>query len=188
MSSSYAFVTLLSSDSYLPGALVLAASLRDVHPYPPVEPEVAFKTICLVTPESVDVQSIKALRKAFDVVVGVEILEGDNAQGLHLLGTYYLAPVSIYALYSVFGLAKQAEARSRGTLARFQCRREFLRTALLTPSRLSHYIPRGSCYITAQGPGLCLMRPLTETKSSYMRSSARPQCSTVYYMIHARGC
>ncbi|KAI0052520.1 glycosyltransferase family 8 protein [Auriscalpium vulgare] len=86
MASPYAFVSLLTSDSYLPGALTLAAALRDVHPSPAALPEVDFQTVCLVTPETVDVSSIKLLRKAFNVVIGVEILEEDNARGLQLLG------------------------------------------------------------------------------------------------------
>ncbi|KAG8837493.1 glycogenin glucosyltransferase [Serendipita sp. 411] len=86
MSGPFAFVTLLSSDSYLPGALVLAASLKDLHPTPATAPEVDFQTVCLVTPENVSVTSIKALRKAFDVVVGVEILEANSPSGLKLLG------------------------------------------------------------------------------------------------------
>ena len=98
MSSPFAFVTLLSSDSYLPGALVLAACLKDLHPSPAVSPEVDFKTVCLVTPETVDVASIKALRKVFDVVIGVEILETENATGLKLLGKSYPTPLE-RALY-----------------------------------------------------------------------------------------
>ena len=90
MAPPYAFVTLLTSDSYLPGALTLAAALKDVHPSPPVPPEVDFQTVCLVTPESVDISSIKLLRKAFDLVVGVEIIEEDNERGLQLLGEYSL--------------------------------------------------------------------------------------------------
>ncbi|KZV74837.1 glycosyltransferase family 8 protein [Peniophora sp. CONT] len=86
MASPYAFATLLTSDSYLPGALTLAAALRDVHPQPAEEPEVDFQTVCLVTPETVDVSSIKLLRRAYDLVVGVEILEQDNERGLRLLG------------------------------------------------------------------------------------------------------
>jgi len=89
MSGPFAFVTLLSSDSYLPGALVLAASLKDLHPSPPQHPEVPFKTVCLVTPETVDVKSIKALRKAFDIVIGVEIIEAQASEGFQLLGEYY---------------------------------------------------------------------------------------------------
>lgn len=88
MASPYAFVTLLTSDSYLPGVLTLAAALKDIHPSPPVPPEVDFQTVCLVTPETVDIASIKLLRKAFDLVVGVEIIEEDNERGLQLLGEY----------------------------------------------------------------------------------------------------
>jgi len=88
MASPYAFVSLLTSDSYLPGVLTLAAALNDIHPSPPVSPEVDFQTVCLVTPETVDIASIKLLRKAFDIVVGVEIIEEDNERGLQLLGEY----------------------------------------------------------------------------------------------------
>ncbi|KAF8216015.1 hypothetical protein K438DRAFT_1901748 [Mycena galopus ATCC 62051] len=83
---SYAFVTLLTSDAYLPGALTLVGALRDVHPIPAVSPEVDFQTVCLVTPESVDVSSIKQLRRAYDVVVGVEIIAQEDDKGLKLLG------------------------------------------------------------------------------------------------------
>lgn len=86
MASRFAFVTLISSDAYLPGALALVASLRDVHSIPAVSPEVDFETVCLVTPETVDVSCIKLLRKAFDVVVGVEIIEDEHKKGLELLG------------------------------------------------------------------------------------------------------
>lgn len=82
----YAFVTLVTSDHYLPGALAVAAALKDLHPSPPIPPEVSFQTLCLVTPESVDVSSIKLLRRAFDVVIGVEIIEQEDDKGLQLLG------------------------------------------------------------------------------------------------------
>jgi hypothetical protein len=82
----YAFVTLVSSDAYLPGALALAAALKDVHSLPPVPPEVHFQTVCLTTPEIVDVSTIKHLRKAFDLVVGVEVIDQDDEKGLKLLG------------------------------------------------------------------------------------------------------
>jgi glycogenin glucosyltransferase len=88
MASPYAFVTLLTSDSYLPGVLTLAAALKDIHPSPALHPEVDFQTVCLVTPETVDIASIKLLRKAFDVVVGVELIEENNERGLQLLGEY----------------------------------------------------------------------------------------------------
>ena len=90
MDTPYAFVTLVTSDHYLPGALAVAAALKDLHPSPPVPPEVPFQTACLVTPESVDVSTIKLLRRAFDVVIGVEIIEQEDGKGLQLLGTSYL--------------------------------------------------------------------------------------------------
>ncbi|KAI0296247.1 hypothetical protein BC826DRAFT_1006072 [Russula brevipes] len=93
MGTPYAFVTLLTSDSYLPGALTLAAALKDVHPSPAPPPEVDFQTVCLVTPETVDISSIKLLRKAFDLVVGVEIIEENNERGLQLLGRPDLSTV-----------------------------------------------------------------------------------------------
>ncbi|KAJ8084394.1 glycogenin glucosyltransferase [Marasmius tenuissimus] len=86
MADSYAFVTLVTSDHYLPGALTLAAALQDVHPSPPVPPEVAFQTVCLVTPESIDVSTIKLLRRAYNVVVGVETITQEDDRGLQLLG------------------------------------------------------------------------------------------------------
>jgi len=85
----FAFATLLTTDSYLPGALTLAAALREVHAQLPSPNQIPFETVCLVTPETVDVKSIKALRKVFDVVVGVEVLEFEtNERGLSLLGAY----------------------------------------------------------------------------------------------------
>ncbi|KAJ7161391.1 glycosyltransferase family 8 protein [Mycena crocata] len=82
----FAFVTLLTSDAYLPGALALAGALKDVHTTPAVSPEVDFQTVCLVTPESVDVATIKLLRRAYNVVVGVEIIAQEDDKGLKLLG------------------------------------------------------------------------------------------------------
>ncbi|WWC85472.1 uncharacterized protein L201_000336 [Kwoniella dendrophila CBS 6074] len=79
-----AFVTLLTTPSYLPGALVLLHSLLDLHPAPR-----NFKIVCLVTPETVDAKTIGELRKAgFDLVIGVEPIGSGKAgqQGLHLMG------------------------------------------------------------------------------------------------------
>lgn len=100
MASRFAFVTLISSDSYLPGALTLVASLRDVHSVPAVHPEVDFETVCLVTPETVDISCIRLLRRAFDVVVGVEIIEDEHKKGLELLGEwrYYLSARAFFSL------------------------------------------------------------------------------------------
>lgn len=88
MAASNAFVTLLTSDSYLQGALTLAAALKDVHPSPAVPPEVDFQTVCLVTPETVDVSTIKLLRRAFDVVIGVEVISQRDDKNLQLLGEF----------------------------------------------------------------------------------------------------
>jgi glycogenin len=87
MASKYAICTLLTNDAYLPGAIALVAALRDLHPRPAEPPEADFQAVCLVTPETVDVASIKLLRRTFDVVVGVEIIEQDDEKNLHLLGT-----------------------------------------------------------------------------------------------------
>ncbi|OSD03243.1 glycosyltransferase family 8 protein [Trametes coccinea BRFM310] len=86
MDAPYAFTTLVTSDHYLPGALAVAAALKELHPSSPTPPEVPFQTVCLVTPETVDVSSIKLLRRAFDVVIGVEIIEQEDRKGLQLLG------------------------------------------------------------------------------------------------------
>lgn len=79
-----AFVTLLTTPSYLPGALVLLHSLIELHPAPR-----EFKLVCLVTPETVDAKTIGQLRKAgYDLVIGVEPI-GSGAPGqdaLQLLG------------------------------------------------------------------------------------------------------
>lgn len=86
----YAFVTLVTTDNYLPGALVVAAALRNLHPSPPHSPDEIdpseFHVVCLVTPETVSVQSLKLLRRSFDVVIGVEILKEDTEDALALLG------------------------------------------------------------------------------------------------------
>jgi glycogenin glucosyltransferase len=100
MTSPFAFVTLVSSDSYLPGALAQVAALRDIHPTPPTPPEVDFTTVCIVTPESLDIATIKRLRKEYDLVVGVEILEQENQKGLDLLGQS--SPTCIYARHLPF--------------------------------------------------------------------------------------
>lgn len=82
-SSINAFVTLLTSDHYLPGALVLAESLRLSHGIPrrgklragvPRSSATNFQVVALITPDTLSVQSIKALRRSglFDWIVGVE--------------------------------------------------------------------------------------------------------------------
>lgn len=87
-----AFVTLLNSSSYLPGALVLCHALNDLHPQPR---QVDFQTVCIVTPETVDVGSIKQLRQVFDLVIGVEVITSgtEGQDGLDLMGTFQLEAI-----------------------------------------------------------------------------------------------
>lgn len=66
----YAFVSLLTSDAYLPGALVLAHSLRATQPTTTDK----WQLVCLCTPATLRIQSIKALRHVYDVVIAVEPL------------------------------------------------------------------------------------------------------------------
>jgi glycogenin len=61
--------------------------LHEVHKNAPSPPELPFSTVCLVTPETVDVSSLRALRQVFDLVVGVEIISQiEKGNGLQLLG------------------------------------------------------------------------------------------------------
>ncbi len=82
---SNAFVTLLTTSSYLPGALVLAHALNDLHPHPRT---IEFETVVLVTPETVDVGTIRQLRKVYDRVIGVEVIGSgeEGEKGLGLMG------------------------------------------------------------------------------------------------------
>ncbi|CDZ96803.1 Glycosyl transferase, family 8-glycogenin [Phaffia rhodozyma] len=90
--TSFAFVTLLTSDWYLPGVLVLGHALRALHPSS--VHSVHFKLVCIVTPETVDAASIKALSEVWDSVVGVEVLEHvHQSKGLELLGRHDLNTV-----------------------------------------------------------------------------------------------
>ena len=78
-----AFVTLVTTDSYVPGALVTINSVLEIEGQNPDNP---FETVCLVTPATVSVESIKALRGNFSLVVGVEELRSGSNTELQLLG------------------------------------------------------------------------------------------------------
>jgi len=78
-----AFVTLLTTDAYLPGALVTLQSVLEAEGS---DPSIPFETVCLVTPATVSVESIKALRRNFSLVVGVEELRSGSKDNLALLG------------------------------------------------------------------------------------------------------
>ncbi|PWN36799.1 nucleotide-diphospho-sugar transferase [Meira miltonrushii] len=95
-SQRFAFVTLVTTDHYLPGALVLAHSLRQAHtttskPAGALTPadlanlgaaglsnrtsiDKKVDLVCLVTPATVSVRTVKTLVRYFDKVVGVEPL------------------------------------------------------------------------------------------------------------------
>lgn len=77
-----AFVTLLTSDSYLAGALTCINSLLDVEG----AASKGFDTVCLVTPATVGQASMKALQKTFDAVVGVAEITTESWKELDLLG------------------------------------------------------------------------------------------------------
>lgn len=81
--ASWAFVTVLTSDSYLPGALVTAASIKRTEEASTRK----YDLVCLVTLDTVSVQSIKALRQIYDLVISAEeIRSGHSEHELNLLG------------------------------------------------------------------------------------------------------
>jgi hypothetical protein len=83
--SSRAFVTLLTSDSYLAGALTAIHSVLDAEG---VQLRRAFETVCLVTPATVSQAAIKALERTFDRVIGVEEITTESWSELDLLGEW----------------------------------------------------------------------------------------------------
>jgi glycogenin len=79
MDPNYAFVVLISSNSYVPGAIAVAGALKDLHPSPPISPEVEFETVCLVIPQIISGSNIVRLRKAFDQVIDVDPVESNGS-------------------------------------------------------------------------------------------------------------
>lgn len=85
----YAVATLLTNDSYLPGALTCIHSLLDVEEADKTadhEDRAPFETLCLVTPATVSVEAIKLLKSHFDKVVYCEPIESRSTKELALLG------------------------------------------------------------------------------------------------------
>ncbi|KAJ2851244.1 glycogenin glucosyltransferase [Coemansia brasiliensis] len=72
------FATLLTTDSYLHGALTLAASLR--------ETGTSYEIICLVADSQLSKPTLERLEQAFDRVVNVPILQSNDYANLTLLG------------------------------------------------------------------------------------------------------
>ncbi|BGP47109.1 glycogenin glucosyltransferase [Rhodotorula kratochvilovae] len=85
----FAFATLVTSDQYLPGALVTLHSLLDIEPASPLQRD--WTTVCLTTPATVGYATLQALTRAFDVVVGVESIVTQSWEELKLLGRRDLA-------------------------------------------------------------------------------------------------
>jgi hypothetical protein len=77
------FTLAYQRDSYLPGALVTARSIKDVEEASARQ----FDLVCVVTLDSVSVQSIKALRQMYDLVISAEVIRsGHSEHELSLLG------------------------------------------------------------------------------------------------------
>lgn len=72
------FATLLTTDSYLDGALVLAASIRAT--------KTQHGVVCLVADGQISSQTYKRLEQAFDRVIDVPILDTKDVDRLALLG------------------------------------------------------------------------------------------------------
>ncbi|PLW29250.1 hypothetical protein PCANC_15748 [Puccinia coronata f. sp. avenae] len=94
-----AFVTVLTSDSYLPGSLVTAYSIKENEEASTRKHDL----VCLVTLDSVSVQSIKALRQIYDLVISVEEIRSGNSENeLNLLGrqdlSYTVTKIHIWRL------------------------------------------------------------------------------------------
>lgn len=82
----YAVVTLVTSDSYLAGALVALSSLLDAEGASASPTAREFATVCLATPQTVGHATLQALDKAFDQVIGVEPILTQSWEELRLLG------------------------------------------------------------------------------------------------------
>ncbi|KAF1924584.1 glycosyltransferase family 8 protein [Didymella exigua CBS 183.55] len=72
------YCTLLMSDSYLPGAAVLAHSLRDAG--------TAKKLAVMITLESLSAETITELKLLYDYVIPVERIRNTNMANLYLMG------------------------------------------------------------------------------------------------------
>ncbi|KAJ2389529.1 glycogenin glucosyltransferase, partial [Coemansia sp. RSA 2603] len=74
----FAYVTLVTSDGYVDGALVLLHSLRRT-----LTP---FSVVCLATPHTLSAHSLQRLRQHFDGVIETDVRLSSDDQGLELLG------------------------------------------------------------------------------------------------------
>lgn len=77
ISNRFAWVTMSTNESYAKGALVLAASLREV--------ETTAKLVCLVTLGSLSPTTFAAIKNAFDEVVETTLLDSNESLILNLM-------------------------------------------------------------------------------------------------------
>ncbi|KAI9506807.1 glycogenin 1, isoform CRA_c, partial [Coemansia spiralis] len=74
----FAYVTLVTSDSYVDGALVLLHSLRRTL--------TSYSIVCLVTPLTLSESSLQRLHQHFDGVIETGVRQSTDDHGLALLG------------------------------------------------------------------------------------------------------
>ena len=72
---SFAFVSLITSDEYLPGAICLSKSLKSIYPL-----------IILAVPEKLSTSTVNALYESFDSVIFVSEIKSNQFKELDLLG------------------------------------------------------------------------------------------------------
>ncbi|KAI1100175.1 glycosyltransferase family 8 protein [Jackrogersella minutella] len=92
------YATLLLSDTYLPGALVLAHSLRDAG--------TSKKLAVLVTTDTVSAEVINELKTVYDHVIPVERLHNDQPANLHLMNR-----ADLHSAFTKINLWKQIQFR-----------------------------------------------------------------------------
>ncbi|RYP89747.1 hypothetical protein DL770_004135 [Monosporascus sp. CRB-9-2] len=92
------YATLLLSDTYLPGALVLAHSLRDNG--------TTKKLAVLVTPDTVSVEVISVLRGVYDHVIPVDTIRNSEPTNLHLMDR-----TDLHSVFTKIHLWKQTQFR-----------------------------------------------------------------------------
>ncbi|OMJ15160.1 Glycogenin-1 [Smittium culicis] len=72
-----AYATLVTNDSYVNAALVLAHSIRST--------DTKYKLLCLATESNISPSNLSRLKNSFDSLINVNTLTSNNTQGLQLL-------------------------------------------------------------------------------------------------------
>ncbi|KAI0852561.1 glycosyltransferase family 8 protein [Daldinia vernicosa] len=92
------YATLLLSDTYLPGALVLAHSLRDAG--------TTKKLAALVTQDNVAPEVITELQTVYDYIIPVDTIRNTQTANLHLMGR-----ADLHSAFTKINLWKQTQFR-----------------------------------------------------------------------------